>query len=91
MYVYTYTVLETRMSGYYLLFVFPSRYWQWRVAKVVVVQPLGTYVFGSVKYQYLTYLIPEVVRLRGTVRKPESMDYIHGAKHDSVSCYGRYQ
>lgn len=42
---------------------------------------------GSVKYRYL---IPEVVRLRGTVRKPESMDYIHRAKHDSVSCYGRH-
>lgn len=81
------------MSGYHLLFVFT---FSLEVLAVASCQGgSGTtakvrYVFGSVKYQYL---VPEVVRLRGTVRKPESMDYIHGAKHDSVSvsCYGRHQ
>lgn len=54
---------------------------------MVVVQPLGKVCirFGKIS---IPDLIPEVVRLRGTVRKPGSMDYIHGAKHDSVSCYG---
>lgn len=69
------------MSGYLLLFVFYLE-----VLAVASCQggssTTARYVFGSVKYQYL---IPEVVRLHGTVRKPESMDYIHGAKHDSVS------
>lgn len=42
------------MSGYYLLFVFTSRYWQWRVAKVVVVQPLGKVCirFGKISIPY---------------------------------------
>lgn len=76
------------MSGYHLLFVFTFSLEVLAVASCqggsgTTAKVKGRYVFGSVKYQYL---VPEVVRLRGTVRKPESMDYIHGAKHDSVSC-----
>lgn len=58
MYVYTYTVLETRMSGYHLLFVFTFYLEVLAVASCqggkVVVQPLGKVCirFGKISITY---------------------------------------